>query len=174
MSKHSTEPRIYVGTYGHYNNGSLKGQWFDLTDFTCKEDFEAACQAFHGPGEHEFMYQDHEGIPDRFIGESYLDEEVWEKWVDLDDDDKELLEVYLEHIDSDGDLDKAKESFSGKFDDESDWAQQYWDDSGMLSEVPAHARNYIDFAQYAKDCQLGGDMSFIDHEGECWAFNNNA
>ena len=26
-------PRIYVGTYGQYNNGSLLGKWFDLTDY---------------------------------------------------------------------------------------------------------------------------------------------
>jgi len=27
-------PRIYVGTYGMYNSGSLYGKWFDLSAYT--------------------------------------------------------------------------------------------------------------------------------------------
>jgi len=32
-------PRIYVGTYGQYINGSLFGKWFDLTDYSDLKDF---------------------------------------------------------------------------------------------------------------------------------------
>ena len=27
------EPRIYVGTYEKYNNGSIAGKWLDLNDY---------------------------------------------------------------------------------------------------------------------------------------------
>ena len=43
----------------------------------------------------------------------------------------------------------------------------------MLAEIPAHAQNYIDYASYARDCRLGGDMTFVSKGGEVWAFSNN-
>ena len=30
----NTETKIYVGTYSKYNNGSLSGDWFDLSDYS--------------------------------------------------------------------------------------------------------------------------------------------
>ena len=168
-----TTPRIYVGTYAKYNDGSIEGAWLDLEDYSDSTEFEEACQALHGEGEHEFMFQDHEGIPDRFISESHLDPEVWDAWVNLDEDDKELLEVYLDNVDQDGDLDKARESFSGKFDSEEDWAANYWEETGLLDSIPESLRNYIDYEQYARDCRLGGDITFVRKDGEVWAFNNN-
>ena len=59
-----TAPRIYVGTYEKYNNGSIQGAWLEMDDYATRNQFEAACQSLHGSGEHEFMYQDHEGIPE--------------------------------------------------------------------------------------------------------------
>ena len=35
-----SEARVYVGTYGKYNNGSLFGAWLDLSDYSDKEDFQ--------------------------------------------------------------------------------------------------------------------------------------
>jgi antirestriction protein len=40
-------PRIYVGTYGQYNNGSLFGKWFDPTDYSDLRDFLQDCFEFH-------------------------------------------------------------------------------------------------------------------------------
>ena len=39
-----SEARVYVGTYGKYNNGSLFGAWLDLSDYSDKEDFYEACR----------------------------------------------------------------------------------------------------------------------------------
>lgn len=46
-------------------------------------------------------------------------------------------------------------------------------DTGMLSEVPEHARNYIDFESYARDCRLGGDVTFVYEQGKVHVFTNN-
>ena len=32
-AKDLNEARIYVGTYAKYNNGSLQGEWVELSDF---------------------------------------------------------------------------------------------------------------------------------------------
>ena len=42
-----TTPRIYVGTYAKYNNGSIQGEWLDLDDYTDKSDFIQACLELH-------------------------------------------------------------------------------------------------------------------------------
>ena len=41
-----SEARVYVGTYGKYNNGSLFGAWLDLSDYSDKEDFYEAVGLF--------------------------------------------------------------------------------------------------------------------------------
>lgn len=57
--------RVYVGTYGKYNSGSIAGGWLDLADYKTYSDFLAACRKLH-KGEHdpEFMIQDCEDFPD--------------------------------------------------------------------------------------------------------------
>jgi antirestriction protein len=169
----ATTPRIYVGTYAKYNSGSIEGAWLDLTDYSDKEGFEEACQALHGPGEHEFMFQDHEGIPDRFISESSLSDNVWTDWVELDDDDKELLQVYLGEVNQNGTLEEAKEACWGRFSSEEDWATEFWEETGMLESIPTQLRGYIDYTAYARDSRLSGDMTFVRKGGEVWCFRNN-
>ena len=66
-----SEARVYVGTYGKYNNGSLFGTWLNLSDYLDKEDFYEACRELHKDEEDaEFMFQDWENVPEGLIGES--------------------------------------------------------------------------------------------------------
>jgi antirestriction protein len=120
----------------------------------------------------EFMFQDFEGFPRSLYSESNASEELF-AWLELDEDDRELLAVYLEHVDGSGDIDAAREAFAGKADSKADWAAQFLDDTGGLEGVPEHLRNYIDYEAYARDCELGGDVSFVRHDGELWVFNNH-
>jgi antirestriction protein len=163
--------KVYVGTYAKYNSGSLFGQWIDLEQFSNGDDFEAACQELHGEGEHEFMFQDWEGIPENMITESSLSDEFWD-WLVLEEDDKELLSVYRADVDSNGDIDEARNSFSGKYASPEEWAESYADDTGMLSQVPADLRYYFDFKAWANDARLGGDVVFVDHGRETWVFQS--
>ena len=60
-----SEARVYVGTYGKYNNGSLFGAWLDLSDYSDKEDFYEACRELHKDEEDaEYMFQDWENVLD--------------------------------------------------------------------------------------------------------------
>ena len=70
-----SEARVYVGTYGKYNNGSLFGTWLNLSDYLDKEDFYEACRELHKDEEDaEFMFQDWENVPEGLIGESWISE----------------------------------------------------------------------------------------------------
>lgn len=61
-----TTPAVYVGTYHKYNNGSIFGKWFDLTDFDDEESFQVVCRELHkDESDPEFMLQDWEGIPSK-------------------------------------------------------------------------------------------------------------
>ncbi|NIJ52318.1 hypothetical protein FHS68_001474 [Dyadobacter arcticus] len=43
MKQSENAPKIYVGTYGTYNSGSLFGKWFDLTDYAETKEFYQDC-----------------------------------------------------------------------------------------------------------------------------------
>jgi antirestriction protein len=165
--------RVYVGTYAKYNNGSIAGAWLDLEDYADKDAFLAACADLHkDESDPELMFQDYEGFPAAFYGESCIADELWD-WLDLDTDDRELLAVYTSEIDSDGTIETARDSFMGKYDSPEDWAAEYLEETGSLSSVPEHLRNYIDFAAYARDCGYNGDVTFVDRGyHDTWVFSS--
>ena len=43
-----SEARIYVGTYAKYNNGSLQGEWVELSDFYDLDGFMERCSLNFG------------------------------------------------------------------------------------------------------------------------------
>jgi antirestriction protein len=165
-----TAARIYVSTYAKYNAGSIKGAWLDLENFSDKESFLEACAELHkDEDDPELMFQDYEGFPESFYSESSINDNLWD-WLELDEDDRELLAVYAKHVDADGDIDAARDAFAGKADSPEDWAAEFLEETGTLSEVPESLRNYIDFEAYARDAGFNG-MVFARHEGDVWVFN---
>ena len=173
----TTTPRMYVGTYAKYNNGSIAGAWLNLDDYSDKDSFLEACAKLHADEDDpEFMFQDYESFPESMYSESSVSDDLFD-WIALDDDDKELLAVYLENFDKADSisetLDKARDSFQGKFDNEPDWAAEFLEDTGALESVPENLRNYIDFESYARDARIGGDVVFERHNGDVWVFYNN-
>lgn len=166
-------PSIWCGTYAKYNAGNLHGKWFDLEDFTNKDDFMDACRELH-KDEHdpEFMFQDFSNFPRRLYGESHIDDKLWD-WLELDEDDREMFEVYLDEVNQDGTFENAQEAFDGKHASESDWAREALNDQGFFHEAPDIFETYFDFEAYARDLRLGGDMCFVRHQGDVWAFRGN-
>lgn len=166
-------PRVYVGTYAKYNSGSIKGAWLDLEDYGDRGEFYAACAKLHADeADPEFMFQDFENFPRSLYSESNVSDELF-AWLELDDDDRELLAVYVDHVDQSGTIDQAREAFAGKADSEADWAEEWLNDTGGLEGVPEHLKNYIDFEAYARDARIGGDVVFARHDGDVWVFYNH-
>jgi len=130
-----SEAAVYVGTYGKYNEGSIKGKWLKLDDYSDYDDFIKAALELHKDEEDpELMFQDFEGFPKRYYGESSLDKDLWD-WLALDEDDRELLEVYIDEVnDEKATIEQAREAFQGKYKSEEDWAAHILDETGGLSE----------------------------------------
>lgn len=170
-------PAIYCGTYAKYNAGSIAGRWLNLEDYSNADAFLAACLELH-KDEHdpELMFQDFQNFPKAFYSES-PDKERLERlyaWLELDDDDRELLTVYQEHVNDAGDIDAAREAFAGKgYETEAAWAADFLEETGALAEIPEDLARYFDYESYARDARLGGDVTFVRHNGELWVFRNN-
>ena len=57
--------RVYVGTYGKYNSGSIEGAWIDLATCSDYSAFLEACRKAHKDEvDPEFMIQDYSELPD--------------------------------------------------------------------------------------------------------------
>lgn len=162
-----TTPRVYVGTYAKYNNGSIDGAWIDLDDHDL-DSFQEAIHELHKDEEDpEFMYQDWEGIPDEFIGEcgfnlkeffeylevvttSYLDDEVFEAGMDLG--------IPYESI---------EDAYYGQFNSFEDLAYEYVESTGLLHDVPESIKMYFDYQSFGRDLA----MDFSESDGHYFMDN---
>jgi len=148
--------RIYVGTYESYNNGSLFGKWFDLEDYVDAEDFYKACKEYHKREEDpEYMFQDYEGIPEELIGESWLDDDLWE-YLELDDDEKEQLEAFMS-LGSYNKFSEYLEQYREKYLGElggygsEDAKLGHWVAENGYLEIPDDLSGYIDYEIVGRD-----------------------
>ena len=148
--------RIYVGTYAKYNSGSIKGAWLDLEDYACRGDFYEACAELHSDEDDpEIMLQDHEGIPDFFIDESYIKDEFW-SYLDCNMDD-EVKAAYVEAKDR-WDEEDCQSSYIGQFRDYEELAEYLVDDCGVVGEIPDNLKYYFNYEAYGRDIRLSGDV----------------
>lgn len=172
MMTTDTKARVYVGTYAKYNNGSIAGKWLDLEDYADHDEFMDAARKVHADeSDPELMFQDFEGFPKDYYGESHIKPELWD-WLELDEDDRELLAMYADHVGGDPSIEDAREAFAGKANTVEDWAESFADDTGLLSEVPENLRCYFDWEKYARDLQYGGDIFTVEKDGDVWVFWN--
>lgn len=163
--------RVYVGTYAKYNNGNLTGEWLDIEDYADKEDFEAACKELHKDEEDpELMFQDFEGFPDGMISESHISEEAFDL-AQLDDDDLEMFKAYRSEVNQDGTVEEARDSYAGKYGKKEDYAEDYYEESGCLKEVPDSLRYHIDWTSVAREMEMSG-THFVYQGGDYYVFND--
>lgn len=154
-------PKVYIGTYAKYSNGSLFGKWLDLSDYSNKDEFIEACKTLHNDeSEPELMFQDWEGIPETYINESYISPDFWdymEAIQNWDEDKIQAYGVYAKYFSAD--LEIFEDSYCGKWESEEDFARNIVDECYTLEGVLA---NYFDYEAFARDLFLG-DYSY--HEG---------
>jgi len=170
MKTTTTESRIYVGTYGKYAAGSIKGQWLNLADYADKDAFLAACAALHSDeADPEFMFQDMEGIPDGYASESSIEDELWE-WLALDQHDKDMLAAYCAAMGQRMSLEDAQDNYAGIYADGATFAEEIAEECG---DIPKGMPSWIVIDWQASwDCNLRHDYVTQDHNGETYFFRN--
>lgn len=169
----TTTPRIYVSTYAKYAAGSLSGQWLNVSDYSDRGAFLAACRALHcDEADPELMFQDHDDFPASFITESTVDPALWD-WLELDGYGRRLLAAFRDGVDPNGTYADAQDSFMGTADTKAGFAEQFLHDTGALESIPEQYRAYFDYEAYARDMELGGDVYFVRIDGDLFAFSAN-
>lgn len=149
-------PKIYVGTYNAYNEGSLKGAWLDLNDYDNHDDFMTACRELHAD-EHdpEFMFCDFEDIPREFVGECYIKPEFWD-YMNCDIDDS-VKEAYM-YLFDEWNEERCNDTYIGQFRNRAELAESIMVTQGELDDVPEYIARYFDYDAYGRDLELGGDV----------------
>ena len=152
-------PAVYVGTYGKYASGTLRGVWLDLTTFADYDEFLAVCRYIHrDEADPEFMAQDSEGFPREWYSEGFMSEcefDLIREYAELDDDEREAFEVYVSAFGSSRDdstiFDNFREAYCGKWSSEEEYAEQLVDDCCMLEGAPEFLKSYFNYAAFARD-----------------------
>jgi antirestriction protein len=162
-------PALYCGTYAKYNNGSIDGRWLRLADHRDAEAFLQACRELHADeADPEFMFQDFEGFPRELYGESMslVDLRKLYDWMNLPDDDRELLSEYLDaasYCIEEVDMEAVHDKLFCILDHSHGWddnARMGWYalDEGLV-EVPEHLQSYIDVEALGRDWLMDFSIS---------------
>lgn len=147
--------RVYVGTYGKYNEGSIAGKWLTLGDYDDKEEFIAACNELHKdePSDcRELMFQDWEGIPSGCISECSINENLWGAFDEFDYDEAQAFIAWCDYEGEEIDGDSAirfRDGYCGKWGSEEEFAGDMLD--SCYPDLPEIARDYFDLDKWTRD-----------------------
>lgn len=156
-------PSVYVGTYGKYNGGSLEGEWVDLTQFSDRDDFYEYCKELHDDEpDAEFMFQDWEYIPDGMIGESWIEESLWELMPYYEEYGYDFVNDVMNDCSlSDADeFESAMEGASIFYTDSVSTAFQMFVEEVGEDQNPNWCAQYFDREAWGRDIRLSGDLYF--------------
>ena len=157
IAKHKSdcdgEPSLYVGTYGKYNEGSLRGLWIDLTSFSDYDEFIDFCKAIHADEyDPELMAQDYECFPRDFYHEGFISQEDFDNILEYSEMcekySKEAVDDYMELHDS---LDNFEDAYCGEWNSEEDFAQHIIDECYDLDRIMGSLSGYFDYKRFADD-----------------------
>lgn len=167
------ETQIYVSDYASYNEGSLIGEWIDLTQFTEASEFGDYVSKmfkkfdktnpldFNYPRE-EPMYQDYEGFPRELYSEGCFDDRIIE-YVNLPDHERDSVDIILgAYCLSDFNYTTLRELLDNStICDRSD-SEQLLSELGYCEDIPDHIQPYINWDSMAED-KFQDWQEFGDH-----------
>jgi antirestriction protein len=143
-----------------------KGVWVDLLPVRSWEDVREALEVQFPEAEiDEILMADYEGAILKPFYSSSCDAFSMTEWADFAEDldgthlDIEVIEAYCSNFfyASDITIDKIEEAYFMQADSDKDFAEQFADETGLLSDVPQTVRSYFDFQAYW-DCELRHDF----------------
>lgn len=170
-------PKLYCGTYGKYNNGSIKGKWMDLTEYDTVEAFFEACAELHkDEDDPEFMFQDFECFPKGLYSESLSKADLAPilEYAQLSDDQREMVEDFMSATGEDFGtytMEQIEDSVEFELDNSSHMSTEeqlgyHYAENGFI-DIPENVYSYFDFERY------GDEMMNDLTEGDKYVFNLN-
>ena len=162
---------IFVTTYGVAAvKGFAMGKYFDVTEYENKQDFLAAANDYAlnvlGDTDAELCFPDYSASfkTRGMIEECGVSEGLWEMF-ELDSDDVEILEAYLDNADMVDDsviatLEHARIRYAGHFESLEDYANEHYEGCEELEALPEILRNCIDMTEVGR--RMTDDMSICN------------
>ena len=165
---------VFVTSYAIGNTqGFAIGKWFDLTDYSDKEEFYQEATEYVeevlGDTDPELCFSDYEtGFTNNgLITEGGISAEVWEI-LELTEDDLELVQAYRSAIGTDvsgnsihEQLDEARNKYVGQWEDKSVFGYERMEQQIDLDSLPNEILGSIDWHKVGEE--LSWDYSV--HEG---------
>lgn len=99
----------------------------------------------------EYIVADYEDIPSEYVGEWSLDREYFDFKKVADELGYEVVKA---GVDLGIPLESIEDAYLGEYESMEDYAEEYIDSTGMLSEVPESLRYYFDTAAFARDLSM--------------------
>lgn len=172
-------PRIYLASLSDYNGGRLHGVWLEATDIQeVRAGVTAMLKASPGGRAEEYAIHDFEWFSRYLPSESSDLELVCAIGAAIVENGR-VFTAYLEHVAFPTEANRVAklvagftESYQGAYESLEDWAEQYLQDTGLLKQVPASLRGYLDLGSWADDAQLNGDIFSVEFEGQTHVFRN--
>lgn len=161
-----TEPKIYVASLADYNAGRLHGKWIDIVDEEqVKNEISEILKTSPEPIAEEWAIHDYEGFGGYSVSE-WADIKTLCALANLIDEHGEVIADFFDQTGCD--LDKLEDhfldSYQGKHDSLQDWADNYLEDTGQLSQIPENLRFYFDSEKFANDMDVNGDIFTLDSD----------
>lgn len=162
-----TTPSIYVGTYHKYNCGSIAGKWLNLLDYADPSEFYAACAKLHSDEtDPEYMFQDFDGFPRQYYSECGGITELYQ-YIDFIRESSLDLEIIEAGIALDIPLESIEDAYYGSYSNDEDFAQNYAEDTGAITETVAWPYTHIDWESAARDLM----QDYNDQDGHYFHTN---
>lgn len=169
--------KMYAACLASYNAGVLHGEWFDLEDYIenpegLLEDIQEKVLATSSQeNAEEWAAHDYDSVSG--FGE-YPDVTALLEHVRLVSEYGDAWKAYVDHVGSHYATEEGfQDAQMGECDSPEDWAQEFLESTGALESIPENLRYYFDFAAYARDAQMSGDVSFVEFEGTVYVFSNH-
>lgn len=150
-------PRIYVACLAAYNAGRLHGRWIDATDpGDVWEEVRAMLAESPVPDAEEWAIHDYEGFEGCSISEWTSFESVCALAEFIQERGELGAKVFTHFGDN---LEEARavfDDYAGTFRSAADFVEELHDDTGP--EIPEPLRFYIDWAAFARDLEINGEI----------------
>jgi antirestriction protein len=167
----TTTPRLYVGTYAKYNNGSIKGDWLELENYSDREAFLEAARELHSDeSDPELMFQDYESFPACWYSESSAPPDIFWEWLELEENERLAFGAYADNMGGEVSIDDFRDAYCGEWDDGATYAESTAEDCG---EIPKEIPNWIVIDWEASwNCNLRHDYFTADSPNGIFIFRN--
>lgn len=170
--------RIYVACLAAYNNGFLHGKWIEVTsDYEALiDEVRAMLKASPEPDAEEWAIHDYEGF-DGLKVEEYTDFKELCEYVEAIEGssyDQELIAGVMDNlsITAREAIAYIEDNFAGEAESLEQWAIDFLQETGELENLPKHLSYYFDYAAYARDLELNGDVFTVSNGRNVYIFWN--